>query len=169
MENIIEKLLTKNIITEKFSKGVLKIKFDIIEAICDVFHYCLMSSAVLLTNIGIEHRGIISCSNVVVNSNGDILVDPTLKEESLSQIKFQVACLVDLEEVVLLINDGGLEYCNKNIHEILPKTKSSDMVVDDNVNARGSSLIDNEKFKQILIYSLQVCKTYHNYLIKQLI
>ncbi len=117
-----------------------------------------MSIVLALTNLGIEQKGIITCSNVIVK-NGEFMVDPTFSEERGYQAKFQIACLVDLEEVVLLINDGSLDFNSVKISENEKIKNNTDV----------KSLFHSDEFANILANSLQVCKVYHNYIMNQLV
>lgn len=165
IENVIENLLRKNILLEKYSKGLLKIKIDVLEYSSDILHYCLMSAVTALLNLGIEQKGIITCSNIIVNSNNNIIIDPSFEEEKKSKVKFQIACLVDLEEVVLLISNGSLNSNTLKVKELMDnKNKNTNNV---NTNTDGC-LINNEVFNDLLVNSLQICKVYHNYIIKLL-
>lgn len=119
-----------------------------------------MSVVLALTNLGIEQKGIVTCSNIIIK-NGNLIVDPTFVEERGYQAKFQIACLVDLEEVILLINDGSLDLNTRSISEINNKQDKSK--VDGEI-----SLFHSEEFSEILANSLQICKVYHNYIMKQL-
>ena len=153
IEIIIEKLLTKNILIEKYSKSLLKVKFDILEYQTELLHYCLMASCITLCSIGIEMKGIITSSNIILDKNKNILVDPSKNEENGRLAKIQIACIQDLEEIVLLIQDG-----NFSKDENFAK-KYNEVVFESN-----SGIVDSHELTNILIYSLDVCKAYQTFL-----
>lgn len=143
IESKVLRIIKNNLFVDRHKKSLLKIKFDILEMSTEILHYCILSSSLAITNLGIEQKGILTCSNVVINANDILIVDPPLSDELGCKSKFQLACLVDTEEVVSFIQSGS-------IHEE-PEIKEQ---------------LANNKFKDVISLSIQICKAYKNYLSK---
>ena len=143
VERTVSKILQSNLFLDKHKKSILKIKFDILEYSADFTHYCLMIASLACSHLGIEQRGILTCSNICMLQDGRSLVDPTLLEESYSKSKFQIACLIDTEEVISFNQNGIVE----------------DKIIENQINT---------KFMELIALSISVCKAYRNYIIKQL-
>lgn len=142
VERKILKTIQSNIFLDKHKKALLKINFDILEYNCEFFHYCIMSACLCSIQIGIEQKGVLLCSNICIMENKEILVDPIFEEEKKAKCKFQIACLVDTEEVVSFNQEGILE--------------------------EGQIGVLNNKFNELVAISIAVCKAYRNYLMKYL-
>lgn len=106
IENIIVKLLNKIIFIEKYEKSVMIINLELIEFTSEILHYCMISIMTILCNLNIEIKGILTCSNAIVDKNDNIIVDPNKNQEKDCKEKLQLACLVEVEEIILVIKDG---------------------------------------------------------------
>lgn len=134
---LILKIIKNNIFTENHKKSEINIKFDILEYNCNFTHYCILISSYALMHLGIEQKGILTSSNIVINNEGKFTIDPNFEEENNSKIKIQLACLVDTQEVTSFIQKGS--------------------IIEDN---------NNKIFNQAVALSIQVCKEYKNYIHK---
>ena len=147
IENRILKTLQNIILLQRHKKSLLKIRFDVLEYSSDIFHYCVMSASLGLSFIGIEQKGIVSSSKLIILKNGDFLVDPSFEEEKLSDSSLQLSCIVDTEEVVSYYQNGFL---------------GSDLS-DNNGN---ENKIMNEKFSRVVGIGISVCKAYNDYMMR---
>lgn len=142
IESNICKILKSNIFLENHKKSMIKVKYDILEFTCDFTHYCLLTGSFGFMNLGIEQKGILTCANIIVLQNGNILVDPDLEEEKRAISKVQIASLVDTEEVISYIQKGPIDENQSNKEE------------------------KDKKFDEIVSVSLGVCKAYKNLILK---
>lgn len=106
LENVIVKLLNKVIFIEKYDKSVMIINLELIEFNSEILHYCMIAIMNVLCNLSIEIKGILTCSNVILDKNDEIVIDPNKEQEKNCKERLQIACLVEVEEIVLVIKDG---------------------------------------------------------------
>ena len=149
-ENRILKIIQSNILTEKHKKSILKLKIDVLEFQCDFSHFSIMGASICCSNLGIEQKGLLTASSLVIsNDNGRILVDPSFEEEAQSRCKFQVVSLVETEEVISFSQVGIFE--------------DND---DDKIQGNEGRGLESLKFKEVVSILISVCKAYMGYIVK---
>lgn len=108
IESTLNKLFSKNILAEKYSKATIEITIEIFELNCDILSYSIMATSLALTLANIEQKGLITCANLI-SINDEILADPILEEENQSSNQLFFGCIVDLQENNLFIQKGFIE------------------------------------------------------------
>lgn len=114
-EKQFEDILTKHILIDKYPRSKLVILIEIFEYNCDYYPYAIMAVSLALNNANVEQKGILACSNCVIDSNGVLLCDPTFDEEKDYRTKILFGCNISMKENFLFVQDGkcdeeGLKY-----------------------------------------------------------
>jgi len=105
IESVIFNIFSHNIVSEKYSKTSIEINVEIYEFACDPLSYAIMGVSQALSYANIEQKGLITCSNVIVIDE-QIIVDPTIEEEKLSNFKLIFGAIMDLQENNIFLQQG---------------------------------------------------------------
>lgn len=108
LEKQLENLFEHNILLDKYARTKLQINIDVYEYSCDILSFCVMAISLALTYANIEQKGIVTCANIITK-DGEIIVDPTLKEEESADFKLNFGCIVDLHENNLFLQKGTVD------------------------------------------------------------
>lgn len=110
IEKQLEDILLKHIIIDKYPRSKLIILIEVFEYNCDYYPYSIMGISLALNYANVEQKGILTCCNCVINSNGVLLIDPTLEEEKNYKTKLLFGSNISMKENFLYVQDGK---CNE--------------------------------------------------------
>lgn len=115
-ESQINEILNKHFLIEKYPRTKLDVIIEIFEFNCDYLPYAIMATSLCACYANIEQKGILSCCNLIIDRDNNIIVDPSLQQEQHYKTKFIFGCNLPLEENFIFTQIG---YCE---HETLKQS-----------------------------------------------
>lgn len=108
LENYIENLFQNIILNERYSRNKIVININVLEINCDLIPFAVMGISLALNEANVEQKALCTAANVI-RKNNQLIIDPTLEEESNADFKLLWGCLFDLEENTLFIQKGSCD------------------------------------------------------------